>query len=329
MVRPCVRARERRHARIVGVQHRGSVGRQRLDQLALGRGDAFDGIEAFDVRRSRRWSPRRRSAARSRPARESRPRDSSPFRAPRRARCRPGAASDSGSPTWLFRLPSVFAVANPFGEHLRDHILRGRLAGASRHRRPLRRPTLVAPDAASCLQRLQRHPVREDRKTGPHSVCDSRSTTDGRRALCEHFADVRVPVMIRTAQARRTDRRAAPCANRSLQPVTTRDPSLPAASPIARALPPPLAARSSFRLLMPACFLAYPNDRRTSPRHFAIVEMNGPVLQNLIRLVPFARQQHHVARAAPARAPANRLARDPARRRAACRSAAGRPSRRS
>ena len=43
-------SRKRRDARIVGVQHGGAVRRQRLDQLALGRGDAFDRIEKFDVR---------------------------------------------------------------------------------------------------------------------------------------------------------------------------------------------------------------------------------------------------------------------------------------
>ena len=38
------------HPRIVGVQHRDSIRRQRFDQFALGQRHAFNGIESFDVR---------------------------------------------------------------------------------------------------------------------------------------------------------------------------------------------------------------------------------------------------------------------------------------
>ena len=54
----------RRHRLVVGVEHRGAARRQRLDQLALGRGHVVDGAEHLGVRPARPRSRRRPSGGR-------------------------------------------------------------------------------------------------------------------------------------------------------------------------------------------------------------------------------------------------------------------------
>ena len=63
----------RRHQRIVGVEHRGAVGRQRLHELALARLDGLEGA-----------GPRQVDRAHGRDDPDGRPRDGAQL-----ARCRP------------------------------------------------------------------------------------------------------------------------------------------------------------------------------------------------------------------------------------------------
>ena len=195
IVRPGMRRRETATTRIVGIQDRDAVRRQRLDQFALRRGDAFDGFEEFDVRVADiRHHADARPGDRA-PGRGSRPRDSCRFRAPPLRASSGSRRIESGTPTWLLKLPMVLPTGMLHGEQRRDHVLGGGLAGASGDAdhfagpadRAPRRPAAGAPASESGTD--QHRPRRGAFARSP------------RPRLCASASfDVLVAVVIRSAQ---------------------------------------------------------------------------------------------------------------------------------
>ena len=206
MVRPACTARKRSHPGIVGIQDRDAVGRQGFDQFALGQRHALDGIEELHVRVSDVGDHA-----------DLRPRDGRQLANLARvihAHLQHGDAAVIGQAQnrkrnahMVIEIADRLAHRQCGGEQMRDGILGRSLAGDAGDADD--RPAPARPRPAR--QRLQGRQRIRYRQQGVARHPSARSTTAPTAPASSACFHIGVPVEIRPAQARKTDRPAARC----------------------------------------------------------------------------------------------------------------------